>query len=136
MPHDRSINFLLRKYETKQPGEAYTSDEVKQEYNNTKWRLSQKIRICDNIINRLNINGRNKDLCHNIIKNIPLKQLHGNASCETIITGICFYVKRLENSNVKIEDYKVCNEYGLTYQNYSLIVGRLCDYYRKNSYMK
>lgn len=129
---ERNITFLLQKYETKQPGEHTTNKEISMK----NWRLKQKIRITQNIMNRLNIQGNNRKMCLNIIKNIRLKDLHHNAKCETIITAICFYIKKTENTNVKLEDYSVCTEYDLNYQTFSLVMCRLCDYYRKNSYMK
>lgn len=127
----QEINYLLNKYETKQPGECFVSDELKREYNNQEWRKKQKIRVCQNIMDRLNIKGTSRDRCINIIANIKLKELHHNGSCELIITAICCYVKRTMDSNFKLEDYNVCNEHGLNYKNFSLIVCRLCDYYQK-----
>lgn len=131
----RSIDFLLRKYSTKQPGEVFSSDQVKREYNNKKWRMDQKIRICKNICRSMNIKGTSMDRCIDIVKKIPLKDLHRRASCETIITCICFYVKKADFSNVKLSDYTVCKKYNVSSSTYMLVVTRLCDYYQKHSYI-
>lgn len=128
---ERSITYLLRKYETKQPGEAFVSQELKQEYNNRKWRMKQKIRTCHIIMNQLNIQGTSRDRCLYIVKHVNLNTLHRNLSCEAIITAICFYIKKLDNPRIRLSDYTVCKEYGLNENSFSLILCRLCDHFQK-----
>ena len=127
----RSVSYLLRKYETKQPGEVFVSQEMKQEYNNRRWRMKQKIRTCNIIMNQLNIQGPNRDRCLYIVKHVNLNTLHRKLSCEAIITAICFYIKKLDNPRIRLSDYHVCKEYGLNENNFSLIICRLCDYFQK-----
>ena len=135
MTSERDINFLLRKYETKQPGEAYTSKKLKEDYGNREWRLANKIRTCKYVMDELGIQGQNRDRCIYIVKNVPLKELHRKASCETIITCICFYIKKLQTPKRRTYNYKVCKEYNVDEEIFSLIISRLCDYFQQRSYL-
>ena len=126
---ERSISFLLKKYATKQPGEMFVSNELKQEYGNKRWRMKQKIRICQIIMDQLNI--KDKERCLYIVKRVDFNTLHRQLSCEAIITAICFYIKKLENPRVRLSDYSICKEHGLNENNFSLIMCRLCDYFQK-----
>lgn len=134
MSNERDINFLLRKYETKQPGETFKSNSLKQSYNNKEWRLANKIRTCNYVMNELGLQGTSRDRCLYIVKKVPLKELHRKASCETIITCICFYIKKLEAPKRRTWNYKVCKEYGVDEEIFSLVIARLCDYFQKNRY--
>ncbi len=133
MPRD--IPYLQDKYSTKQPGECFVSTRLKMEYNNTSWRMAAKIRLCKYVMNELNIQGKNRERCIYIVKKVNLKELHRRASCETIITCICFYIHKLDNPKRNVNEYKVCTEYGVTEEIYSLIITRLCYYFQKNSYL-
>ena len=135
MTRERDINFLLNKYKTKQPGEQFTSERLKMEYNNKEWRLAQKIRTCKYVMDELGIHGQDRDRCIYLVKKIPFKELHRNASCETIITGLCFYIKKLQTPNRRTYNYKVCKEYGVDEEIFSLIIARLCDYIQQHSYL-
>lgn len=129
----RDYQFLLDKYQTKQPGEPNTT---LKEYGMQTWRTRQRIRTCQNIMDQLNIQGGNRERCIHIVKTVPYKQLHRNGTEELITTAICFYIKKLLEPNADLEDYSVCKVHGLTYKNYTLIITRLCDYYQKNSIIK
>ena len=135
MSRERDINFLLRKYETKQPGEAFTSNNVKDAYNNKEWRLAGKLRTCNYVMNELGLKGADRERCIWIVKNVPLKELHRKASCETIITCICFYIKKLKTPKRRTYNYRVCKEFDVDEEIFSLIISRLCDYFQKHSYV-
>ena len=134
MSRERDINFLLNKYQTKQPGEVFTSESLKEAYNNKEWRLAQKIRTCKYVMDELGLKGTDRDRCIYIVKKVPLKQLHRKASCETIITCICFYIKKLQTPKRRTYDYRVCKEYGVDEEIFSLVIARLCDYFQRNRY--
>lgn len=136
MSQERDISFLLRKYETKQPGEAYTSKRLKMDYGNKEWRLANKIRTCKYVCEELGLKGVDCERCIWIIKNVPLKELHRQASCETIITCICFYIKKLKTPKRRTYNYKVCKDYGVDEEIFSLVMARLCDYFQQHSYLK
>ena len=136
MSRERDISFLLRKYETKQPGETFKTKRLKQDYNNKEWRMANKIRTCKYVMDELGLVGTDRDRCIYIVKNVPLKELHRQASCETIITCICFYIKKLQTPKRRTYNYKVCKEYGVDEEIFSLIIARLCNYFQEHSYMK
>ena len=132
---NRDVHYLLKKYSTKQPGERFQSQRLKTEYNNKNWRMAAKIHTCKNIMNRLNIQGANRELCLNIVRNVNLKTLHRKASCETIITCICFYVLKLDNPKRQIKEFSVCKEYHITEEIFSLVMVRLCNHFQKNTHI-
>lgn len=123
----RRTEYLLNKYHTKQPGEHSNSHDMK------NWRMSAKIRVCKYVMNRLNIQGANREICLNIVREVDLKTLHRKASCETIITCICFYVFKLNNPKRKITQYSVCKEYNVTEEIFSLVIVRLANHFQKNT---
>lgn len=136
MTRERDINFLLRKYETRQPGETFTSNRLKMDYGNKEWRLAAKIRTCKYVCEELGLKEEDRDRCIYIVKTVPLKELHRQASCETIITCICFYIKKLKTPKRRTYNYKVCKEFDVDEEIFSLVIARLCDYFQKNSYLK
>ena len=135
MTRERDINFLLKKYSTKQPGEKFKSKRLKMDYNNREWRLAQKIRTCKYVMDELGIQGHDRDRCIYLVKTVPLKQLHRKASCETIITCLCFYIKKLQAPQRRTYDYSVCKEYDVDEEIFSLVISRLCDYFQQHSYI-
>lgn len=130
MCKDRSIQFLLDKYTTKQPGEAW-DNKMEKENGKPVWNMKQKIRLAQVFMSRLKMKGTNKDRVIYIIKDVDdFKLLCKNCSNEIIISAICFYVMKTANTSVKLEDYRVFTENGLTEKIYSTIVTKLCDYYQ------
>lgn len=125
----RDIQYLLKKYETKQAGEPNNNKYMQE------WRTKQKLRTADTIMQEMRITGTDKEIIYNIIKNVELKELHRNAKCETIITAICFYTKKLRNTSLRVQNYRVCNEHDLTENIYSTIITRLCNYYQQHTFL-
>ena len=67
------------------------------------------------------------------IFNDKFKLLHKRASEETIILAFFFYVLRLSDSQINIENYRISTKYNLTYQVFSLILTRMLNYFMENS---
>lgn len=111
---DRTVDYLLRKYETKQPGEIW---ETETEYQNLKqYRHQQRIFILDGILNNLHgnfiITKPQKDRIKLLIKeldfNLPQTE-------EQYIVMILIYVKLETNRNARVRDYyNLLNKYDLT----------------------
>ena len=119
--HNRSIKQLLKKYETKQPGEVNFNYDTKK-----LWREQQKRRYADIVLNRLRMTTGQKSRVHYLIDLFPnFKQLCARCSEETIITALCMYVKFSTTKKEKLNKYGICNENGLTEECYSSIVTRL-----------
>ena len=59
------------------------------------------------------------------------KELHHTAKKETIILAFMFYTKKIEDSRIKLENYRICKKYDLTDQVFEIIVCRLLDDYMK-----
>ena len=112
---DRSYEFLLNKYKTKQPGEQWTNThEVKyiREY-----RYQQKIFLLEGIINRLHgsfiITKPQKERIKYLIKHLDFDK--ANLKSEQIIIMIIIYVKLESQKNRQLSDYThLLNQYHLT----------------------
>lgn len=130
---ERNIDFLVKKYETKQPGEidGILGDTKKE------WRLKQKLRYADYVLIELNMKGVQKDQVYHLLKTIKnLKTLCKNCKNETIITVICFYIKFCTTPTVYLTHYnryKICREHKLTLELYSTIVSNLARHFQQNA---
>ena len=131
----RTISSLLKKYETKQPGETWSK---KMEHETKmQWRLSQKLRIAENRMSRLGIKGNDRKRVLFIIKDISnFKILCKKCRNETIISAICFYVMKSNKSYIKMKDFSVFKEDGLDYYIYSTIVTKISNHYQSKTLLK
>jgi hypothetical protein len=128
---DRNIEYLLRKYENKQPDERWsnkTSYQYLREY-----RLREKLRISHNIMNRLHLNVSQRLRVEYLLAWLDFKSLCKRCSNETIITALSFYIKKETHPNIQISDYKVCMEHKLTEKLFSAIMVNLCSQLQKKS---
>ncbi len=95
------------------------------------WNMKQKIRIAQIMMGRLNIKGKDKERVIRIIKDIDdFKQICANCSNEKIIAVICFYIMKINNTSIKIEDYKVFIENKLNEKSCLTIITKICNYYQ------
>ena len=101
---DRTVDYLLRKYETKQPGEQWkleTEVQYIQEY-----RDKQKIRTLDTIINQnFRIPLKQKRRAQYLIKDLDFQDMGGWTNAQ-IILMIIIYVKLEANRKNHIIHYK------------------------------
>jgi len=63
------------------------------------------------------------------------KNLHGQAKKEVIILVFIFYVKKIDNPKVNLNNYSVSKKYGLTDPAFKLVICRMFDIFIKNSPM-
>ncbi|BBL62195.1 hypothetical protein [Methanobrevibacter arboriphilus] len=133
---NRNIEYLLNKYETKQPGEIWNKRREKKE-GKSAWNMKQKIRIAKIMMGRLNINGADKERILYIIQDIgDFKELCRNCSVEMVIATICFYVMKSNLSKIKLADYKVFKENKLTEKTCLTLITKMCDFYQKKSLVR
>ena len=132
------INHLLKKYSKSYvPGEKRS-----QQYNNMihhQKTLQENIMLLDEL-NRevpetLQLNKCEIKILENLLKvfNNNLKYLHRKCKTEVILLVLIFYIKKMDNPIIKIEDYKYLKNKGVNLTNYSLIISRLAMYYMVNS---
>lgn len=130
----KNINHLLHKYQPQYiPGEERSA-----EYDNM---IKQKNKLKDNIqllhtLNQelpktLTLNKCDLRIAETLVKRFhrQLKNLHNNAKKEAILLSFLFYLNKMENPVIQIEDYTIFRKYGLTTSIYSLIITRVCDTY-------
>lgn len=138
MSKDR-IEFLLDKYSVKVPGEVDVScfDDAM-----GKWRMSQKLRVLDNISSRLHMGKSQRAMARDIVELVDnLNSLGAIYSQETIITAICIYSRCAHNKKFRVSTInvnRVCKENKLTMTAYTTIITRLAIFlaekynYRRN----
>ena len=111
------------------------SKQARSQINQTYYRNQQK-RLVDAILN----NVRNKDSIkkevHDIVEENRLKDLCVNCKEEVIISVIILYCQKTRNPRYHIEQTSLWRKYELTWQKYSLIVGRLLQKTRENTKVK
>ena len=115
---DRTVDYLLKKYETKQPGEIWkTETEVKYV---REYQYKQRLFTLDCIVNERNTKSRGtfsfpkqqKDRAKHLIKNLDF--LLGRTTEEQYIVMIIVYVKLEANNNARvIHYYPLLEEYGI-----------------------
>lgn len=138
--NDRSLEYILSLYE-----KPYVKGEIRSPETNRKIRHEQKRKnrhlifdeLCLELFNEfdellletkiLNLTSDQKKLVRYLIDEFSndFKQLHRTASEKTIILAFMFYVKKIENSRIKLQSYRVCKKYGLTDQVFEIIICRL-----------
>ena len=133
---DRTVDYLLRKYETKQPGEIW---KLETEYENLKqYQYKQRLFYLDTIINERTTKSRGtfqlpkaqKDRARHIIKNIDFS---GRTSEEDYIVMILVYVKMEFNPNRELQDYQpILNDYGIGIATFVKFLVRLNKFHISN----
>lgn len=134
---EERLNYLIKKYD--QPyvsGEKRLSESKKLLKRNQ--RNAEKHVICNELLSEcifFNFTKFQKNFIHYLIDHFSndFKRLHGRAKKETIILAFIFYVKKIENSQIKIDNYSICKKYGLTNDIFILIICRVCDDFVRSS---
>lgn len=132
---ERSVQLLLDKYETKQPGEIWNKE--KETSTKREWRIKQKVRFADYVLNELNMKGIQREQVKHMLNNIKdLKVLCRKCSYEKTITVICFYIKYCTTPKIALNHfnrYKVCREQKITLELYCQIVTNIAKYFQSNT---
>jgi len=126
---DRGIEFLLNLYEKPYvKGEKRSTESQRKDRHNRK--LKNRYRVLDELLYEskpLTLTPNQYRLVKDLIKdfNNRFKELHKQASEETIILAFIFFVKKVEDSRTKVTNWKICKEYGLTDHVFEIILCRL-----------
>ena len=128
MSTTRDINYLLKLYEKEYVKGEKTSTYYQQKLRQERWRKNRHL-----LLNEI-IQEGNLTLTPNQIKLIryliddfsqEFKTLHRRASEECIILAFIFYLKKIENPNIRLEKYRINNKYGLTDHIFEIIICRI-----------
>lgn len=139
---ERSLEYLIGLYE-----KPYVKGEIRSKETNRKVRYEQKRKnrhlifdeLCLELFNdfdelcleakTLVLSPNQKKLVRYLIDEFSsnFKKLHHTASEKCIILAFMFYVKKIENSKIKLQSYRVSKKYGLTDQVFEIIVCRLLE---------
>lgn len=132
---ERGIEYLLDLYEN---NSSYENNYVKGEQRSTetkrKMRHNRKLKNRYLLLDELLAEAKPLTLTPNqyrLVKDLiydfnnRFKELHKQASEETIILGFIFFVKKVEDSRTKVTNWRICKEYGLTDHVFEIILCRL-----------
>ena len=123
---DRTVDYLLRKYETKQPGEEWNiNTEVKYV---KQYQYKQRLFLLDGIINNLHgsfkLNKPQKDRIKYLIQDLDF--LLGRTTEEQYIVMIIIYVKLETNNNARPQHYyNLLDKYDLTMNTFANFLVKL-----------
>ena len=133
----RDIQYLLDTYDN-----AYVKGE--QRSNKTKNRIRKESRRKNRhlILDELLLESKSLILTPNDKKTVrylidifsdDFKKLHRRAKDEAIILAFIFYLKKIELPSIRLSDYRICKEYGLTDPVFEIILCRIILYYMRKT---
>ena len=130
--NERSINYLLKKYETRQPGEAASTKRLRLEKREQRLREKKFILDCHNTTIGLT-HGQKLRAMH-IIERINFKE-YTNSNYEQVILTIMIYIKKADYPSLKLTTYNdIITENQLTMNKMISILIRLLDHKQKGIY--
>ena len=129
------IDYLLDKYDS-----CYVRGEVHSSETNLLIKQNQrrveKHVLCDELIGEVNLSFKRDevDFIHFLIDRFhnDFKKLHGRAKNEAIILSFMFYVKKLSDSRININNYRVCKKYNLFDSVFETVICHMCDAFVKS----
>ena len=127
---DRDYEFLLKKYETRQPGEIW-SKQREQEYEKARWH-KEKINQLDGIINELHgnfiITHQDKERMKYLVKHLNLHNYKLTIKQQLLM--IIIYVKLENNPNRQLSDYQsLLHRYKLTTDSFNRFHFKITQHY-------
>ena len=134
---DRTVDYLLRKYETKQPGEIW---ETETEHKYLKdYRHQQRLFTLDKIVNERTTKSRGtfklplqqKNRARHLIKHLDFNTSRTNE--EQYIVMILIYVKLESNRNARvIHYYPMLEDYNIPVTTFIKFLIELNKYHAEN----
>lgn len=130
-----NYEYLINKYSQQHPLEKRSREYETQK--KQEQRTKRYLEIAEILMNpdNLNLKGDQRQHTYWIIKHIDLKQLNRKLSYEQIILGICWYVKKLFNSQARYEEYQIFKEYNLDLEQAYQILTRITSFAFNKSYL-
>lgn len=133
MSNKRTGNYdnyarLLNKYKTRHPAEIWGKESYKDESKQN--RINEYLRMSEYIMDEMKLVGDQRRDVKYLIRNVPLKSLHGNIKAECIILCLCIYVKRTYR-NFRWQEYKIVKDYNLTCSVLLTVVINLSIWYSR-----
>ena len=130
-----NYEYLINKYSTQHPLEKRSREHNKKHRRNI--RTQHYLETAEIYMNpsNLNIKGDQRQHTYWIIQNIPLQTLHRQLSSENIILAICWYVKKLFNSQARFDEYQIFKDEELTLEQAYLILTRITSFAFNKSYL-
>lgn len=130
--NERDINYLLKKYETRQPGEAASTKRLRLE--KREQRLKEKKFILDCHNTNIGLTHSQKLRAMHIIERINFKE-YTNSNYEQVILTIMIYIKKADYPSLKLTTYNdIITENQLTLNKMISILIRLLDHKQKGIY--
>ena len=121
----RDIERLLKKYETKQPGEIWDT-ETDRQYRE-KYRTKEKLEILDTLTNeKFRLSEGQKMRARYLVKLLDFNKICGNCSLEQIIIMIIVYVKLEYDKPNHISHFDhLFDEYDITKNKFIMFLVKL-----------
>ena len=132
---DRTVSYLLRKYQTKDVNEIWTT-EHEQEYKQNQ-RYKQKLYQLDGLINELHenfiITHQDKERMKYLIKHLSMD--NANLTTKQQLIMIIIYTKLENNQNRQLSDYQtLLRRYNLTTNTFTRFQIGIIQHYIERIY--
>lgn len=125
----RDTEYLIKKYQTKQPGEcnANTSEVMKRR------RQNERLRYVDYVAKHLKLNKNQEEQVRELILAAPqFKNICRRCTWQCIVTAMAWHIKFLDKKEMGImRRYKICRENDLTIEKYGVIMSHLLQHFMK-----
>ena len=131
-----NINFLVNHYDKRRipyedRGKEYDKVRKKEERKKELYECCNDLFYECKILGLSNYQKQRVKYLINIFGD-DLKRLHGRAKKETIILAFIFYIKKIEEPKIRLDDYQVTGKYGLSNHIFGIIICRICEYFMRN----
>ena len=105
---------------------------------NRKYKEKQDIFIIDSVLYQLdpNVQKMIKTEVYQICNNVRFKELCYNCAIEEIIACIILYVWKTRHKKLREEQTGLWRKYNLSWRKYALVLGRLLQKTRENTFIK
>ena len=131
-----NIETLLEKYGDDVYVEGMYESPEQHQRRDRKISVSKRLQLFEDLLfeePKLCLNKFEKEQVQYYIKKYTnFKEFCKNAKEETIILAFIFYIKLSSNSKIELDEWSICEKYGLNYRTYSLIVTQLCKLVSKD----
>ena len=132
---DRTVDYLLKKYQTKDVNEIWTTQHELEYKQNQRYK--QKLYQLDGLINELHgnfiITNQDKERMKYLIKHLNMD--NANLTTEQHLVMIIIYVKLENNTNRQISDYQsLLRKYKLTTNTFTRFQMGIIQHYIQRIY--
>lgn len=127
-----NIESVIKKYDKNYvPGERRSREYEKKK--EEERRLHERLMKAEPLMLNMKLNPRQIEGVKYFIHTFKnFKELHRRLSDEGIIICFCLYFKKLDDSRLNIDSYRVCKQYNVNSKTFELVCCRIIQHFTRN----